>query len=488
VELNFISTGDWKYLHMIAVQSAIATQHVSQINIHYTIKPSGAYFNQIASYVILKEIVPTDVPALRGKTPAFQVTHLKDFIMWKLLDEDGGIVLDLDVICIKDISGLLGDGLVTASLDVEDYHSTPFPFNSSVVIAVAGNPIVKAIRRFTDAAMNMDNLSWGLTGPVILSVVALENLDRGFKITPHLVFNPYGGQEISSVYDENAELNLPEEACTMHLYAKVSSPKFDSIDANWVKGSQSLLARTIKDILPESTWNISPPFDESGYLNARGKHYKGLFDAIRIAKPKTILEIGTSSGETAIGLIWVAGQAWGEGNIKYFGIDLFENGKPAQWELEFSGNYVPPKMAAVQARLETETQAAITLVAMDSRELPSKAPESWPPIDLIYVDGGHSLETVKHDWGFAQACMHEGTVIIFDDYFPEMSFIGAKLTVDGIDRSKFDVDIRPETDDYMHQFGRLRTQLAVVRLKRPDAPRTIKHEWAKEIMDKVVGS
>jgi len=472
---------------MIAIQTAIATQHVDRVNLWYSARPSGIYFDQIAPLVVLKDVALTEVPVFKGKTPTFQFTHMKDFVMWKILDEVGGIVLDLDTICVQDISELIKDELMTASLDVEDYKSIPFPFNSAVVMAVPGTHLTRSIRRFTDASIYMESIPWGLTGPIILSTIAMENLARGFLITPHLVLNPFGGHEISAIYREDpADLvELPKETRVVHLYSKVA-PIFEEIDAEWVRTSVSLLARLIKQILPESAWNIRAPWDEEAYLKARGRHYRGLFEAIKEVIPANILEIGTSSGQTAIGMIRTAGQFSKEDQISYYGVDLFESGKPSQWELEFTGGYIPPKKADVEARLRSETAADITLVAFDSKLLHEVPAEKRMKMDLIFIDGGHSLETVASDWEFAKSSMHEKTVVVLDDYFPELPFIGAKNVVDNIDRSVFDVKILPEIDDYSHPFGRLRTQLVVVRFRQPETAKPIAKPWAKDVLSKVL--
>jgi hypothetical protein len=472
---------------MIAIQTAIATQHVERINLWYTVKPTGVYFDKIAPLVVLKDVALTEMPSFRGKTPTFQFTHMKDFIMWKILDEKGGIVLDLDTICIKDISDLMKDYLMTASLDVEDYKSIPFPFNSSVVMAVPGTHLTHSIRQFSDATISMDSIPWGLTGPIILSVIALQNLTRGFHITPHLVLNPFGGNEISAIYREDpAELvTLPKETRVVHLYSKAATI-FDTIDAEWVRTSVSLLARLIREILPIHSWSVRAPWGEEAYLKQRGQHYADLFRVIREIEPRNILEIGTSSGQTAIGMIRTAGAMSEESAIAYFGVDLFESGKPSQWELEFTGGYIPPAKADVAARLKSETGADINLFAMDSRLLEDGLPdEDLLKMDLIFIDGGHSLDTVASDWAFAKRSMHEHTVVVFDDYFPELPFIGAKATVDSIDRNVYDVKLSTEIDDYSHPFGRLRTQLAVVTFKKAVEIPAVK-SWAKDVLIRVL--
>ena len=100
--------------------------------------------------------------------------------------------------------------------------------------------------------------------------------------------------------------------------------------------------------------------------------------------------------------------------------------------------------------------------------------------DLI---GGHSIKTVRADWKMAQQLMHDDTAVVFDDYFPEMPFIGCKVVVDGIDRALYDVQINPVHDDYAHPWGRLRTQLALVTKHKERAP----NDWAGPLLKKVIG-
>jgi len=45
--------------------------------------------------------------------------------------------------------------------------------------------------------------------------------------------------------------------------------------------------------------------------------------------------------------------------------------------------------------------------------------------------------------------MHSGTVLIFDDYWPEKQDGGAKPIVDAIDRSVYNVKILPEFDVFI---------------------------------------
>jgi hypothetical protein len=387
-----------------------------------------------------------------------------------------------------------------ASLDVEDRNSIAFPFNNSVIcvapesISAPVHPI-KSIAKFTEGVLQND-VTWGLTGPIALSTILNEYLDHApdvIEVVPHRVLCPWGGNEIRQIYQEDSNLVLPEETRVIHLFAKASGKLFDQVDASWVQNSTSLLAKLIREKVPQEIWGVRADWDIEGYLNARGKHYRGLFELIEANQFKNIMEIGTSAGDTAIGMIRVAGRrAGGEENICYHGIDLFEMGDPETWDAEFTGGYRPPTRDAVLARLKSETKADIHLKATDSNRYSDQvcSGEHAPgKMDLIYIDGGHSIETVKADWNTAQKLMHDGTAVVFDDYFVETPFIGCKVVVDSIDHDVYDVKINPIYDDYAHPWGRLRTQLALVKRKTAIEvqPEHTRNDWAEAILKKVIG-
>jgi predicted O-methyltransferase YrrM len=487
---------------MISVYTASIAQKVDKINIWYTEVPEGIYFEAIRPLVNLidmRDRYKTPLRALQNKDPGFQHAHIKDHMQWEILSTHGGLYLDMDTVSIMDITDLMTDEYTLfASLEMEDSYAIPFPFNGAVVcvnpdkLDDPANP-VRTLNKNVVGLFNESDMMWGITGPILLSMIinerrAIFGEDKcGIRIVPHTVFCPRNGYYIKDYYEENVNLEIPPETCIIHLFAKASGSNFDKVDAEWVRSSNSTLARLIRNIVPESVWGIKPGWNATRYLAKRGQHYAGLFRAIQEFKPRTILEIGTSAGETAIEMIKCAGLNHGEEDLEYYGVDLFEIGKPEQWANEFTGGYIPPKMDDVRKKLESETKAQINLMAVDSRNLLQYDIDKWPELDLIFIDGGHSLETVKKDWEFVQMIMNPGTIVVFDDHFPEMEFIGAKVTVDGIDRSKYEVKIQPEVDDYTHPFGRLRDQLVVVTFRQPDAPREIKKDWAKVILEKVIG-
>lgn len=498
--LHFISTSsDFHYLHMISVLSGLMTHDSDEVFFWTMEEPTGPYWDKISGFVTVKHFDDPKLPALQNKSEPFKLAHLKDFMQWKILQEYGGAVLDMDTISIRDISHWYeGHEGVVASLDVKTPDDTAFPFNNAVILAHKEAETIKLMNRFSDALFNMPDMVWGMSGPILLSIVGLSQTCPAYFTAPeHEVFNPFGGNEIAQVYQENPDLKLPENTAIIHLYAK-ASPMFEKIDANFVRGSKSLLARIIRDILPEPDWNVKLPWDVEGYLKQRGQHYRKLFQIAGNSHIRNIMEIGTSFGQTAIGMIQVANEKHA-GLINYHGIDLFETGTSALWNKEFTGGFVPPKKSAVQKTLNQETSANINLIAANSTDLTAEILQNeygWPKMDLIFIDGGHAVETVAKDWELAREMSHANTIVVFDDYFSEMSFIGVKAVVDAIDCEKYDVQISDEIDDYNHPFGRLRTQLAIVQVKgrRKEVAVPIKvikdtqqssKPWAEDIMSRI---
>jgi hypothetical protein len=152
-----------------------------------------------------------------------------------------------------------------------------------------------------------------------------------------------------------------------------------------------------------------------------------------------------------------------EKNISYYGFDLFEDLGEAGYHAELSKR--PPTMAEVQFLIET-AGAHVQLFKGNTLETLPQAVSSLPKMDFIFIDGGHSNETIQNDWNAVKALMHQHTVVIFDDYWRNRTDAGCKQVVDAIDRNVYSVSILPEVDTFENKdFGRLEISFAKVEKK-----------------------
>lgn len=189
------------------------------------------------------------------------------------------------------------------------------------------------------------------------------------------------------------------------------------------------------------------------------KRYAIIYDLIRENRCRRLMEIGTYYGVHAKEMIEVAQR---NGTVEYYGFDLFEDQSEQDFVHEFMPKREPPRYSEVNASLE-KTGASIKLFKGNTRAvLPAIAP-SLPMMDFIYIDGGHSIETVENDWHYARGLMHNSTIVVFDDYYTKRMDIGCKMVIDLLPRSEFSVSLRPDDFGLFSEVGFRGTKLAVVR-------------------------
>ncbi len=199
--------------------------------------------------------------------------------------------------------------------------------------------------------------------------------------------------------------------------------------------------------------------------------YRHLYDEIERLRPRRILEVGTNDGMNAVEMVRRAKRR-GARDIEYFGFDLFEALDRAELRREFSIRTRSRDEVASHLRKHGVKRAE--LVAGDTRKTLPEAARTLAPMDFIFIDGGHSYETVLSDWTSVEPLVSETTSVFFDDY-PNF---GIGPVVDEIDREKWDVTIFPTVDRFAIKdpsFGSdrshttLQVQVARARLKRPRA-------------------
>lgn len=207
-----------------------------------------------------------------------------------------------------------------------------------------------------------------------------------------------------------------------------------------------------------------------GHKRRKGKQknrYSYLFESIQEKKGKRIMEIGTWTGKHAVQMIETAKQYRPVHEVEYYGFDIFELRDEKLYAKEGSRN--PPPMEKVRKTLE-RTGARIHLFrGATENTLPDVIP-NLPYMDLIFIDGGHSIETIKNDWYYAQKVMDENTIVIFDDYWSgsraEWSEAGCQGLINQLDKRRFKVTILPRHDQFEERNRNGTLKINFVRVER----------------------
>jgi predicted O-methyltransferase YrrM len=150
--------------------------------------------------------------------------------------------------------------------------------------------------------------------------------------------------------------------------------------------------------------------------------YEQLVMACYLKQPVAILEIGTWNGVRAQQLLQVAPRA------RYFGFDLFEDATEQSDAEELN---VKPhhRIVDVQARLAGHKA---TLVKGNTRYT---LPSFNEPVDFVWMDGGHSVETIVSDFANVRRVATDDAEIYLDDYYSgpiDTELFGCNKLVEGL--------------------------------------------------------
>jgi phosphatidylinositol alpha-1,6-mannosyltransferase len=192
------------------------------------------------------------------------------------------------------------------------------------------------------------------------------------------------------------------------------------------------------------------------------QRYKYLFRIIENNRCKRIMEIGTWNGTHALQMIESAKKNFPANEIEYYGFDLFESLDDKMLLEEFSK--LPPPFETVRDKLE-RTNARVHLYKGNTKEVLPRVINELTEMDFVFIDGGHSIETIENDWKYVQKVMGEKTIVIFDDYW-NRNDAGCKKVIESIDKTKFDVKILPIQDRFRQEWGMLKINFVKVSRRR----------------------
>ena len=169
-----------------------------------------------------------------------------------------------------------------------------------------------------------------------------------------------------------------------------------------------------------------------------------LLKLINELRPKNFLEIGVLEGVTSRNVCEYLNKI-NNGNFNFIGVDLFgddliENNKkeftPISYKINNPLRWIyfkiflrmnPNSKESVEYLLK-KFQKTVKIFKGYSKDILRKI--DLRSIDFVFLDGGHSYETVKEDLNILTSNLKKNSVIICDDY--NINHYGVKKAVDEI--------------------------------------------------------
>ena len=193
---------------------------------------------------------------------------------------------------------------------------------------------------------------------------------------------------------------------------------------------------------------------------------ENLITHIEKSSVNSILEIGVWKGENALNMLQAASKI--SDQVAYVGVDLFED-LASQANLESEASLWPESKENMSMKLtKNYPRAQIELISGYSKDsLPTLIGRKF---QLIFIDGGHSYETVLGDWTNALKLISHDGYIFIDDYTNIEATIldnfGVRKLVDSLDTDRYSVQILDPEDTYERYWGVLKTRMVRIGSKK----------------------
>ncbi len=165
--------------------------------------------------------------------------------------------------------------------------------------------------------------------------------------------------------------------------------------------------------------------------------YQNLISAVEEAltnskksKPFRILETGSHDGTKAKQMIDRAA-AFGRKAIEYFGFDFFEAATPDVLYSEYLE--IPPvrTLEACKDNIQRNSKATkVELFAGDTEDTLKIEWSNLEQINVIFINGGHALNTIQSDFELALKIADSGTEIVLNHYYSGDYSKGCAFLVD----------------------------------------------------------
>jgi len=197
--------------------------------------------------------------------------------------------------------------------------------------------------------------------------------------------------------------------------------------------------------------------------NLKAHRYRSMLEYLSNNDCDNILEVGTHKGHTGAELIRHSKNT----NVNYYGVDVFLSG----WSdiVEREEQSIKPDDIDTVRNFLSAYSINVYLYEGRSNDVLPVLKEKNLNFDLIWIDGGHSYETVKNDFVHSIDMLSDDGVIFFDDYTEEKSYppnnpipLGVKPFIDElISKNEYEITI---LNDYVDEYrGNL---YRIVSLKR----------------------
>ena len=186
-------------------------------------------------------------------------------------------------------------------------------------------------------------------------------------------------------------------------------------------------------------------------------------ELIKRAYTLVYLEVGTFNGVRAINLMDYFLGTDANRQARYIGFDLFEDMTTEMSKAEFSKSTLPLSVDAIQKSFNDTLKkkygdrfTGARLFKGNTKETIKKWKEDLGHLvepNFIFIDGGHSLETIESDFRNLEEFANGSNIFLMDDYYKNRTDVGCRPMVEKINAEGKLVALPLQPSDFIPHNG-----------------------------------
>ena len=240
------------FVHYLAIKSAYDCNRPEAIKFHYNHEPTGEWWEKAKPYLTL---VPVEPPTEIFGNKLHHYAHQADVIRLEVLLREGGIYLDMDVVCINSFRPLLEHDCVMGR---EGWHG----LCNAVILA---RPGARFIEIWYDQYRTFDSKRWNYHS-VILPLQLYRKHPRDIHVEDRHAFfwplhenpgplwdEPEQRTTFSARMTHRMEAWILSQAYCVHLWnSKWREPYLSALSPESIRSSQNVFSRICRRYIAPS--------------------------------------------------------------------------------------------------------------------------------------------------------------------------------------------------------------------------------------------
>ena len=202
------------------------------------------------------------------------------------------------------------------------------------------------------------------------------------------------------------------------------------------------------------------------YFFSDTKRYSFLLWQVFKNKPKSIIEVGVYNGRRAVELIETA-KIFNK-KIKYYGFDLFEDFYKKKNLISKESSKFPISKKKIERKINFLKD--IKLIKGNTRNTLLKFSKKIKKVDFVFLDGGHSIKTIKSDWKYAERMISSNSIVVFDDYYETIDNLkdkfGCNKVIDNLSNKKYIINKNETGDIFFDKYFNVNKKIFMVSVKK----------------------